>query len=142
MMKYMVYAFPLLCLLCAGCHCYPDDPPPDDRETLCRKAGNEIAGAVISGNYQQYLEGSGEKGTAEDEKSFTESRKNLLTRFGTPKKAVFLTGLTAPLVINHLWKFDFEQKTRTGKTIPHQQIMQIVWGERDGKNVLLGMRFL
>ena len=142
MIKYVIYAFPLFCLLCASCSTLPEDLPSEDREALCRKSGQEVTSAVISGDYQKYLDGSGEKGNAEDEKNFAESRKNLFRQFGTPKRAAFLTGLKAPLVINHLWIFDFEQKNRTGKIIPHQQIMQIVWGERDGKNVLLGMRFL
>ncbi len=142
MIKYIIYAFPLFCLLCAGCRSLPAELPGDDREALCRKSGEDVASAVISGDYQKYLDASGEKGSDEDEKNFAESRKNLFRQFGTPKRAAFLIGLKAPLVVNHLWIFDFEQKSRAGKIISHQQIMQIVWGERDGKNVLLGMRFL
>ncbi len=111
-------------------------------ENRYQQQGERIVAAVVKGDYQEFLQAANEPETVGDAEKFAASRENMIRQFGTPESFRHLTDLQTPLLINQLWIIDFCRKDTKGKKICQQQLLQLLFGEKDDTRQLLGMRFL
>ncbi len=140
-MKLRIFAVTLVSLLLCGCAGTKTNAAGAANNDM-QQRGERIVCAVINGDYQEFLRAANEPEIVGDAEKFAASRDNMIRQFGTPEKFRYLTNLQTPLLINQLWVIDFCRKDNDGKKICRQQLLQLLFGEKDDSRQLLGMRFI
>ena len=132
-----------LILLIAGCVSHSQNIP--EEENPAREHGRKIVAAVIAGDYERFMQDSGEKSRnpEQDAQDFKNSCKQLSEQFGTAESFRFLGELQTPLLTNQIYAVRFIKKSKGSRdAITHEQIFQLILGEENGSPKLLGMRFI
>ncbi|MBE6366225.1 MAG: hypothetical protein E7053_10880 [Lentisphaerae bacterium] len=112
-------------------------PPPVYQQ------GSQVVQAIIAANYQEFAAGANENGTdAMSADNFMASCKQLEELYGKAQSFRFLGELQTPLLVNQLYAISFKRLGANGETIEHEQLLQLIFGQEDGKYKLLGMRFM
>lgn len=141
-MNKVTLAVSFMTLFIAGCAGHSGCVRQDSGTGDFRRQGELIVQAVVEGDFRKFQQAANEPETIGDAGKFAESRKNMIAQFGTPEKFHHLTDLKTPLLVNQLWVIDFTRKDRDGRKICQQQMLQLLFGEKDEQKQLLGMRFL
>ena len=137
-----VVIFPVVVLLFAvGC-LHGGEQPVIVASDTCRAEGNGIVAAIVAGNYPQFAEAANEPNIAGDAEKFRKDREEIVRRYGQPENFRFLTYLQTPMLVNQIWVIDFVRRDREGREIRQQQLFQLIFGEKDGRMRMLGMRFI
>ena len=105
--------------------------------------GSQVVQAIIAANYQEFAAGASEN--ADDAMSadnFMASCKQLEELYGKAQSFRFLGELQTPLLVNQLYAISFKRVGTDGQTIEHEQLLQLIFGQENGKYKLLGMRFM
>lgn len=66
----------------------------------------------------------------------------MTARLGKMKKFTFLTELVTPEFTNLVYIADFVKSSGNGRELRHQQLIQLVFGEVDGRSKLMGIRVM
>ena len=128
-------------LLVSGC-LHGGDRPFIVVSDICQAEGNTIVSAIVTGNYPQFAEAANEPKVAGDAEKFRHDREEIIRRYGQPENFRFLTYLQTPMLVNQIWVIDFVRRDREGQEIRQQQLFQLIFGEKDGRMRMLGMRFI
>lgn len=107
------------------------------------RQGSQVVQAIIAANYQDFAAGASESSQdAMSADNFMASCKQLEELYGKAQSFRFLGELQTPLLINQLYAISFKRLGADGQTIEHEQLLQLIFGQEDGKYKLLGMRFM
>ena len=128
-------------LLASGC-LHGGEQPVIAISDARQAEGNGIVSAIVAGNYQQFAEAANEPNVAGDAEKFRKDREEIIRRYGQPEDFRFLTFLQTPMLVNQIWVIDFVRRDREGREIRQQQLFQLIFGEKDGRMRMLGMRFI
>ena len=138
-----IYLLTLLLLLAAGCRSLELQLPENGCDELeAVEIGDRVVKAVISGSYQEFAAAAGEECGAKSAEEFTNSRKELIKNFGELCSYRTFGKLETPLFSNLFFAVKFKREGSDGKSIEHEQLMQVVVGKKDDSWQLIGMRFI
>ena len=132
----------MLLLILNGCCSAGEGAAVDDWEGAAKIKGSAILEAVAGRDFAGYSRSAGENGGIRDREDFIASCQEMERRLGRIKSSSFLASLKTPEVTNHIYLVEFCRSASDGRELTHQQLMQLVFGQVDGKLRLLGMRIM
>ena len=134
----------LAALFAAGCSTVTTSLGDNAQDNAVLQQGSMIVKAIIDENFRKFSEGANEVITENsDADSFLASCKQLQETYGKAGTFRYLGELQTPLLVNQLFAVRFSKKGADGKTVEHEQLLQLIFGrENNGSYKLLGMRFM
>lgn len=138
MKKYIPF-YAMLFLVVTGCASVVQE----EEVVSVEQQGTRIVQAIIAENYKEFIAGANDASAGgNDAESFLASCKQLENTYGTPGAFRYLGQLQTPLLVNQLYAIKFKRKGENNKIIEHEQLLQLIFGQDNGKYKLLGMRFM
>ena len=125
-----------------GCRSMEQSQTMPEKSSPVRAQGGKIIRAVAEQDFSDYLHHAGERGSVADEAGFLRSCRDMVTRLGKITKFTFLAELDTPEFTNLIYVADFVKSGDSGKEVKHQQLIQLIFGEVDGKSKLMGIRVM
>lgn len=139
-MKNLLFALLAFSLfLAAGCRSV-EASNSNDNEVQDR--GGQIVQAVMSGDYKEFAAAAGERADEAMAEEFKSSRDNLIENFGQFFSFRHFGQLETPMFVNLFYAVKFVRTGSQGKKIQHEQLMQLIFGKKDNRWQLVGMRFI
>ncbi len=133
----------LLFFIAAGCKSIELQTPGNGVDELeVVEIGSLVVQAVISGNYSDFAIASGENSDEKSADLFRSSREELIKNHGKLCSYRHFGKLDTPLFSNLFFAVKFQRMGRDGKSIEHEQLMQLLFGRKDNSWQLVGMRFI
>ncbi|MBR7108144.1 MAG: hypothetical protein IKC89_07015 [Lentisphaeria bacterium] len=142
MKRIMSAAAAAVTVLVCGCRSAAECGTVPDKKSAVHEQGRKIIQAVSAQDFADYLHHAGEDGAAADEAGFKKSCQEMTARLGKMKKFTFLTELVTPEFTNLVYIADFVKSSGNGRELRHQQLIQLVFGEVDGRSKLMGIRVM
>ena len=130
--------FAAILLAAAGCTspAVPAEPLTDEGR------GEAIVKSIADADYRAFAGAAGETDNAPDADAFAVSCRELTGKCGKVDSFRYLGSLETPLLVNQLWAVRFVRRNGEGRTIAHEQLLQLIFGREEHKMRLLGMRFI
>ena len=129
-------------ILVSGCRSVEQSQKAPEKRNQVREQGGKIIRAVAEQDFSNYLHHAGERGSVADEAGFLRSCRDMVTRLGKITKFTFLTELDTPEFTNLIYVADFVKSGERGKEVKHHQLIQLIFGEVDGRSKLMGIRVM